>query len=125
MVIDYTDRIFDAKSPVSGLVLQTFQSWHREFPIPTVFYKMRRHENTVLQPGTIVRLVNTNFLVERFNTGVVAKIGNRQNMEDSYFISHDIGFDSILKVSYFCVIDGHGGDFCAQFIQEEMIATLN
>jgi len=31
-------------------------------------------------------------------------------MEDSYFFSQDIGFDSILKVSFFCVIDGHGGD---------------
>lgn len=74
---------------------------------------MRRNENTVLQPGTIVRLMNTNFLVERYNTGVVAMIGNRQNMEDAYFISQDIGFDSILKVSIFCVIDGHGGDYCA------------
>ena len=52
-------------------------------------------------------------------------IGNRTNMEDSYFISQDIGFDSILKLSFFCVIDGHGGDQCAQFLQSELIYTLN
>lgn len=62
--------------------------------------------------------------MERFNTGVVAVIGNRSNMEDAYFISHDLALDSILKVSYFCVIDGHGGDVCALFLRREMIPTL-
>ncbi len=52
-------------------------------------------------------------------------LGNRQNMEDSYFVSQDICFDSILKVSLFCVIDGHGGDQCANFVQSQLTATLN
>jgi len=50
-------------------------------------YKMRNNECVALQPNTIVRLNTTNFVVERFNTGVVASIGNRINMEDAYFIS--------------------------------------
>lgn len=34
-------------------------------------------------------------------------------MEDSYIIAHDIGLDGKLKASYFAVVDGHGGEWCA------------
>jgi hypothetical protein len=110
MVIEYTDRVFDIKAPVSGLCIKTFKCWHKEEPIPMIYYKLRQKELIVLQPGTFIRIANLTFIVERFNTGVVAKLGNRTKMEDCYFICQDIGFDSIMKVSSFTVIDGHGGE---------------
>lgn len=56
------------------------------------------------------------FLVERFNVGCVSKIGNRTHMEDSYIIAHDLGLDGVLKSSFYTVIDGHGGECCAEFL---------
>lgn len=65
------------------------------------------------------------FLVERFNLGIVSKIGNRTHMEDAYIIAHDLGLDGVLKASFFSVIDGHGGEWCAEFLQDEMVKVLN
>lgn len=64
-------------------------------------------------------------MVERFNVGCVSKIGNRTHMEDSYIIVQDIGLDGVLKASYFSVVDGHGGDWCAKFLQENLVKQLN
>ena len=61
------------------------------------------------------------FLVERFYTVASAKIGNRPRMEDTYVLAHDLGLDSSLKASLYAVIDGHGGDWCAKFLQQELI----
>ena len=47
-------------------------------------------------------------------------MGTRDQMEDTYIISHDIGVDDFLKVSLFSVIDGHGGSFCATFLRGRM-----
>ena len=46
-------------------------------------------------------------------------------MEDSYLIAHDLGLDGALKASLFGVVDGHGGEWCAEFLQREMVQTLN
>jgi serine/threonine protein phosphatase PrpC len=46
-------------------------------------------------------------------------------MEDSYIIVQDIGLDGVLKASYFSVVDGHGGDWCAKFLQENLVKQLN
>ena len=64
------------------------------------------------------------YVVERFNTGVVADVGNRDNMEDTYIISHDIGVDDFLKVSLYSVVDGHGGNFCANFLRCRMESEI-
>jgi serine/threonine protein phosphatase PrpC len=56
------------------------------------------------------------FIIERFNIGVVSKIGNRTHMEDSYIIAHDLGLDGVLKASFFAVVDGHGGDWCSEYL---------
>jgi serine/threonine protein phosphatase PrpC len=42
-------------------------------------------------------------------------------MEDSYIIAHDLGLDGALKASLFGVVDGHGGEWCAEFLQREMV----
>jgi hypothetical protein len=33
------------------------------------------------------------FAVERFNTGVIAEVGNRPSMEDTYIVIQDLGID--------------------------------
>ena len=53
------------------------------------------------------------FIVERFYTVALTKIGNRPRMEDTYVIAHDLGLDSVLKSTLYSVIDGHGGNWCA------------
>lgn len=68
-----------------------------------------------LQAGSLT------FVVERFNTGIVSKRNKRQRNEDAYALSQDIGLDQVLKMSFYTVIDGHGGDWCAQYLQTEMI----
>ena len=35
-----------------------------------------------------------------------------------------MNLDQLLKVSFYAVIDGHGGDWCAQYLQKEMIPCL-
>lgn len=44
-------------------------------------------------------------------------MGHRQSMEDTYVIQQDMGIDDYIKVSLFSVIDGHGGDHCADFLK--------
>lgn len=60
------------------------------------------------------------FAVERYNTGVVADIGIRGSMEDTYVIAQDIGIENFMKFSLFVVIDGHGGDWCAHFLRKKL-----
>ena len=60
------------------------------------------------------------FGIERFNTGVIADVGARGSMEDTYLISQDIGIEDYLKISMFTVIDGHGGDWCAHFLRQRL-----
>ena len=67
---------------------------------------------------------NIKLIVERFNTTAVAKIGNRTKMEDTYIMAHDLGIDSTLKASMYAVIDGHGGDWCTKFLQQELIKFI-
>lgn len=73
----------------------------------------------------IFQISELSFIVERFNIGIVSKIGNRTHMEDSYIIHHDIGLDGCLKASYYSVIDGHGGDWCSEFLQNQLVVELN
>lgn len=70
-----------------------------------------------IHPGDVINMGTLHYLVERFNTGVIADVGTRDSMEDTYVISQDLGIDDFLKVSLFSVIDGHGGSFCANFLK--------
>mmetsp|Transcript_32746 Transcript_32746/g.24166 ORF Transcript_32746/g.24166 Transcript_32746/m.24166 type:complete len:289 (-) Transcript_32746:228-1094(-) len=43
----------------------------------SVFYQLYKDEELVLQPGTVLQIGLLTFVVERFNTGVISEIGNR------------------------------------------------
>lgn len=67
---------------------------------------------------------NLQFAIERFNTAVVAETGYRPNMEDTYLIQQDMGIDEFIKVSLFAVIDGHGGDYCSNYLKVNLEKEL-
>jgi hypothetical protein len=85
-------------------------------------YKMLlQNEGFNLQPGTAFRIGSLEFVVERFNHGIISDIGHRENQEDSYkVVSQLINFDNKVQISYFGVFDGHGGSLCAQFCSENL-----
>lgn len=39
-------------------------------------------------------------------------------MEDSFLISHDLRLHPSLPISIYCVLDGHGGEWCAVFLRK-------
>jgi hypothetical protein len=49
-----------------------------------VYRRLFDQENYILRPGHAFRIGTLEFLVERFNTGIVSDIGQRAHMEDSY-----------------------------------------
>jgi hypothetical protein len=57
------------------------------------------------------------FILERFNTGLIAAPGKRSNMEDSFLIIHDLNIHPRLPISIYGVLDGHGGEWCAIFVK--------
>jgi serine/threonine protein phosphatase PrpC len=57
------------------------------------------------------------FILERFNTGLIAAPGKRSNMEDSFLIIHDLNIHPRLPISIYAVLDGHGGEWCAIFVK--------
>jgi hypothetical protein len=51
-----------------------------------VYRRLFDQESFSLRPGHAFRIGTLEFLVERFNTGIVSDIGQRPHMEDSYQI---------------------------------------
>jgi hypothetical protein len=49
-----------------------------------VYKRLFNEECYSLRPGSAFRIGTLEFLVERYNTGIVSDIGQRQNNEDSY-----------------------------------------
>ena len=49
---------------------------------------------------------------------MIADIGQRNSMEDSYQMIQDLCIDKEIPVSYFAVFDGHGGHQCAIFLRQ-------
>jgi hypothetical protein len=41
-------------------------------------------------PGDVYKMGKITFAVERYNTGVIAEIGNRPSMEDTFVIVQDL-----------------------------------
>lgn len=74
-----------------------------------VYRRLEKDEEFVLEPDDAFRIGTLEFQVQRFNTGVVSDIGQREGMEDSYQCIQDLRLDSKIPVSYFAVFDGHGG----------------
>ena len=60
------------------------------------------------------------FSTERFNVGVIADVGARSAMEDTYLIVNDLGIEEFMKISMYAIIDGHGGDWCAHYIRKRL-----
>lgn len=57
-------------------------------------------------------------MFERFSTGIIAAPGKRMNMEDCYLMVNDIHVHPVVPVSLYAVFDGHGGEWCAEFIRD-------
>jgi hypothetical protein len=49
-----------------------------------VYRRLFDQESYSLRPGHAFRIGTLEFLVERFNTGIVSDVGQRPHMEDSY-----------------------------------------
>lgn len=78
-----------------------------------VYRRLFDQESYSLRPGHAFRIGTLEFLVERYNTGIVSDIGQRPNMEDSYACIQDMMIDEEVSVTYYAVFDGHGGADCA------------
>lgn len=74
-----------------------------------VYKRLFDTENYILRPGHAFRIGTLEFLVERFNTGIVSDIGQRPHMEDTYAVIQDMVIDEDTCVTYYAVFDGHGG----------------
>ena len=77
-----------------------------------------------MQPGMTLQLGNLTFIVERFETWVGSERGTRSRMEDRYIVQHDLGLDQVVKSSFYSVIDGHGGEWCAKYLSNEMVHDM-
>lgn len=74
-----------------------------------------------LQPGDAFRIGTLEFIVERFNNGIVCDIGGREHMEDSYqYIPQLLNLDNKVQITYYAVFDGHGGYECAEFLSDNL-----
>jgi hypothetical protein len=85
-----------------------------------VYRRLFDQESYSLRPGHAFRIGTLEFLVERYNTGIVSDIGQRPNMEDSYQCIQDLIIDDNVSVTYYAVFDGHGGADCAQFLRDNL-----
>lgn len=74
-----------------------------------VYQRLFDTESYSLRPGHAFRIGTLEFLVERFNTGIISDIGQRPHMEDSYCVIQDMMIDEDTCVTYYAVFDGHGG----------------
>ena len=56
-----------------------------------VFMALLPEEEYPLQSGSVIQMgTKTQFIIERFNTGLIAAPGKRTNMEDTFVINHDL-----------------------------------
>ena len=94
------------------------------YDAPSAYFKLYPDERHMIHPGDIFQMGLLQFAVERFNTGVIADVGVRTSMEDTFLIVHDLGIEDCLKFSLFAVIDGHGGDWCAHFMRKRLVNEL-
>jgi serine/threonine protein phosphatase PrpC len=85
-----------------------------------VYRRLFDQESYSLRPGHAFRIGTLEFLVERYNTGIVSDIGQRPNMEDSYACIQDMMIDDEVSVTYYAVFDGHGGADCAKFLRDNL-----
>ena len=89
-----------------------------------VYRRMPKDDLFEMLPEDATRIGNLEFLMQRFNTGVANSIGERNTMEDTYSCIQDLRISPTVSVSYFAVFDGHGGDSCSRFLQENLHHAL-
>eukprot|EP00352_Strombidinopsis_acuminata_P009430 CAMPEP_0176358748 /NCGR_PEP_ID=MMETSP0126-20121128/15805_1 /TAXON_ID=141414 ORGANISM="Strombidinopsis acuminatum, Strain SPMC142" /NCGR_SAMPLE_ID=MMETSP0126 /ASSEMBLY_ACC=CAM_ASM_000229 /LENGTH=113 /DNA_ID=CAMNT_0017713109 /DNA_START=208 /DNA_END=549 /DNA_ORIENTATION=- len=90
-----------------------------------IMMKVRPQETIPLWCGSIIQMGTLTFIIDRYNIGVVAEMGFRPTMEDAYIVNQDIKIDSHLKATLLCVIDGHGGDWCTNFLKSRLNQELS
>jgi len=81
-----------------------------------VWRKLYDNESYYLFPEDIIHIGNISLLVQRFNVGIIADIGERAMMEDFNKIVHDLRISDNIHCSFYGVYDGHGGEYCAKYI---------
>ena len=45
-------------------------------------------------------------------------------MEDTYVCCHDLNIDDYMKASLYSVIDGHGGETCANYLKTHLVSEM-
>lgn len=81
--------------------------------------KLFPEEDFPIKGGSVFQIGALNqFIIERFNTGIIAAPGKRANMEDCILVNQDLNLHPQLPISVYAVFDGHGGDWCAKFITQ-------
>lgn len=89
-----------------------------------VYRKIPYEMNLEMLPEDAMRIGSLEFLMQRFNTGVSASIGARNTMEDTYSCIQDLRISPTVSVSYYAVFDGHGGESCSRYLQENLHHAL-
>jgi protein phosphatase 2C family protein 2/3 len=77
-------------------------------------------ERLCILPEDIIRLGNVKLLVQRFNASVATDLGKRGLMEDYHKVVQDLKISEDVHCSFFGVYDGHGGEYCAKFMSENL-----
>jgi hypothetical protein len=90
-----------------------------------LYKKLFNHEFYNLQPGDAFRIGSLEFLCERFNTGIISDIGQRDHMEDYHqYVQQLFNIDNKVQITYYAVFDGHGGNSCAEFCSQNLHVEL-
>ena len=64
-------------------------------------------------------------MVERYNTGIVSDIGQRDHMEDYHtYVQQLLNIDNKTQITYYAVFDGHGGASCAEYCSQALHIEL-
>eukprot|EP00826_Nyctotherus_ovalis_P037550 TRINITY_DN3432_c0_g2_i10.p1 TRINITY_DN3432_c0_g2~~TRINITY_DN3432_c0_g2_i10.p1 ORF type:complete len:301 (+),score=83.48 TRINITY_DN3432_c0_g2_i10:1060-1962(+) len=85
---------------------------------------MYDNESHYLFPEDIIRVGKISLLVQRFNVGLIADMGTRPIMEDFNMVVHDLRISDNIHASLYGVFDGHGGEYCAEYIVTHLYGVL-
>ena len=69
-------------------------------------------------------MAELDFLVQRFNAACSEDQGSRSSYEDSIIIKQEIGISYKLNVSFFAVLDGHGGIECVNYVASNLLENF-
>lgn len=104
--------------------MEIFKHADNKKKVAKVWRKLGKQEEYLLFPDDIIKVGQLQLLVQRFNVGIVSDIGTRAIMEDFYQIIHDLKISESIHCSYYGVYDGHGGEYCAKYVQSKLPYVL-